>query len=357
MKTLSSTMLVLVWMSSLMGSALPSHAADDSNCRSDDRAAYICNVRNVEDLVAIRDTSWVIAGRITEPPTQGGFYLIDTRSRAASPMAPNFKGAKAPIYSECPGAPGKDEFAAHGIGVRYGTGSKHELYATNHNGRESVEIFDLDVSGKRPELTWKGCVVVPRAVMPNSVAPVSGGGFVVTSFGILTDPETYQKAMVGGVSGFVAKWAPGQGWSEVPGTQFSANNGIAVSEDGKRLFVTGWGDRKLHVISLGEIPYTHHAVELGAVHPDNIRVAADGRLLIAGQSGTPADIFACTKLPACEVGFKVIAVDPRSLSVEPLLDEPGGPKFGGASAAILVGNEIWVGTFNGSRIARYRLRE
>ncbi|MBM0107821.1 hypothetical protein JM946_24060 [Steroidobacter sp. S1-65] len=357
MKALSSTASALVWMISLTGAALPSNAADVSDCPSDERAAYICNVRNAEDLVAVRDTAWVIAGRVTDPPTQGGFYLIDARSGAASPMAPDFRGATAPIYSECPGAPGKDEFAAHGIAIRYGTGSKHELYAVNHNGRESVEIFDLDVSGERPELIWKGCVVVPRAVMPNSVAPVSGGGFMVTSFGIRTDPETYQKALAGGISGFVAKWAPGQGWSEVPGTQFSANNGVALSEDGKRLFVTGWGDRKLHVVSLGEMPYTHQAVELGAVHPDNIRATDDGRLLIAGQAAMPADIFACTKLPTCEVGFKVIAVDPRSLSVEPLLDEPGSRSFGGASAAILVGNEIWVGTFNGSRIARYPLRK
>jgi hypothetical protein len=354
MKASLSRLSALALMSSLTGAALPSNAAGTSDCPADERAAYVCNVRNAEDLVAIRDTSWVIAGRLTEPPTQGGFYLIDARSGAASATAPDFTGPKAPIYSECPGAPGRDEFAAHGIAIRYGAGSKHELYAVNHNGRESIEIFDLQVGATQPELTWKGCVVVPAAVMPNSVAPLPSGGFVVTSFGIGTDPQTYQKAMVGGVSGFVAKWTPGGGWSEVPGTQFSANNGVAVADDGKRLFVTGWGDSKLHVISLGEIPYIHQALELGAVHPDNIRATADGRLLITGQAATPEEIFACTKLPSCEVGFKVIAVDPRSLSIKTVLDEPGSRTFGGASAAILVGNEIWVGTFNGSRIARYR---
>lgn len=74
---------------------------------------------------------------------------------------------------------------------------------------------------------------MPPAVMPNSVAPLPKGGFVATSFGIRTDPQTYQKAMAGGISGFVAQWLPGAGWSEVPGTQFSANNGIAISADGK----------------------------------------------------------------------------------------------------------------------------
>ncbi len=355
MKVSPSTVSALAAMCSLAGTVSASGAASPTDCASDQRASYICGVRNVEDLVAIRNTSWVIAGRLTDPPTQGGFYLIDVNSGAASPAAPDFNGPKAPIYSDCPGAPGSDEFAAHGLALRYGAGSKHELYAVNHNGRESIEIFDLDVSTKQPTLTWKGCVVVPPAVMPNSVAPVPGGAFVVTSFGIRTDPQTYQKAMVGGISGFVAKWTPGAGWSEVPGTQLSATNGIAVSEDGKRLFVTGWGDSKLHVISLGEIPYTYQSVALGAVHPDNIRATADGRLLITGQAATPAEIFACTNVPSCTVGFKVIAVDPVSLSVQPLLEDSGSSTFGGASAAILIGNELWVGTFNGSRIARYRL--
>lgn len=356
MKSSSSTVSALALICFLMGAALPSNAASTSDCPSGERAAYICDVQNVEDLVAIRNTSWVLAGRLIDPPTGGGLYLIDAGSGAASPVVPDFKGPKASIYSECPGAPGKDEFAAHGVAIRYGTGSKHELYAVNHNGRRSIEIFDMDMSSTRPALSWKGCVVVPPAVMPNSVAPLPSGGFVVTSFGIRTDPQTYQKAMVGGISGFVARWAPGAGWSEVPGTQLSANNGIAVSEDGKRLFVTGWGDSKLHVISLGEIPYTHQALDLGAVHPDNIRETADGKLLIAGQVAKPAEIFACASLASCEVGFKVIAVDPVSLAIEPLLDEPGSRAFGGASAAILVGNELWVGTFSGSRIARYRVR-
>lgn len=342
--------LALAW------AAFPAHVANSSDCSSDERATYICNVRNAEDLIAIRGTSWILAGRMTGPPTEGGLYLIDTKNGSTRPAIANFKAAKAPAYSECPGAPDVNQFAAHGIAIRYGAGQKHELYAVNHVGRESVEIFDLDVNSTIPTLTWKGCAVVPPAVMPNSVAPVPSGGFVVTSFGIRTDAQTYQKAMVGGVSGFVARWKPGAGWSEVPGTQFSANNGVAVSDDGKRLFVTGWGDSKLHVVSLDEIPYTQRSIELGAMHPDNIRVMNDGKLLITGQVGKPAEIFACSSDPSCGVGFKVVAVDAKSLALEVLLDEPGSAKFGAASSAILVDEELWVGTFSGSRIARYRLK-
>ncbi len=337
---------------SMQGRAL---AAEAGACSSDQRASYVCDVQNVEDLVAIRNSPWVLAGRITDPPTEGGFYLIDARNASARPLTPNFSSPRAEDFSDCPGALGADQFAAHGIGIRYGSGSKHEVYAVNHNARESIEIFDLDMSSTEPKLTWKGCVVVPPEVMPNSVAPLPEGGMVVTSFGIRTDPETYQKAMKGGISGLVMRWSPQSGWSEIPGTRFSANNGIAVSNDGKRLFVTGWGDRKLHVISLDVTPHTHRAIDLGAMHPDNIRTTEEGKLLITGQTGTPAEIFACTREPSCEVGFKVLSVDPASLAVETLLDEPGSAAFGGASTAILVGEEAWVGTFNGSRVARYRL--
>jgi sugar lactone lactonase YvrE len=232
----------------------------------------------------------------------------------------------------------------------------HEVFAVNHNGRESIEIFDLDVSKAIPRLTWKGCVIAPRAMTPNSVAPLPSGGFVATSFGIRTDPKTYEKALAGEISGFVAEWSPTAGWSEVPGTLLVANNGVAVSKDGKQLFVTTWGDRKLHVLSRGEIPHTHQTIDLPGVRPDNVRLLADGKLLIAGQSAEPNVVFACLSQPVCTVEFKVLRFDPATSILEPLLDEPGSPVFGGASAAILVGDEIWVGTFRGNRVARYKLR-
>ena len=326
-------------------------------CKPDDRASYICGLRNAEDLIHIKNTSWVLAGQVGPPPTDGGAYFINSKDGAVRKAAPDFSLPAAKPYAACPGAPGAETFSSHGLSIRYGTASVHEVLAINHNGRESIEVFDLDVTKAVPRLAWKGCVIAPPSMNPNSVAAVPGGGFVVTSFGIRTDPQTYERGVTGGVSGFVAEWSPTVGWSELPGTQLVLNNGIVASDDGKRLFITTWGDSKLHVISRGEIPHTHQTIGLPAFHPDNVRMLADGKLLIAGQSGDPSAIFACSRQPVCTAGFKVVRLDPETAVATPLLDEPGSAVFGGASVAIAVGNELWVGTFRGDRVARYKLRQ
>ena len=127
-------------------------------------------------------------------------------------------------------------------------------------------------------------------------------------------------------------------------------------EPAARSVVTGWTDGTLRILSRGEIPHTHKTVALGGGRPDNIRDAPDGKLLITLQAGTVADVFNCTNDPVCRVGFKVLRDDPASAQLETLLDEPTNPVFGGASSAIIVGKELWVGTFQGNRIARYPLR-
>lgn len=340
----------------LSGNASLGADAKAGDCQPDERASYFCGLRNAEDLIHVPNTSWVLVGQIGPPPTDGGAYFINIKDRSIRKAAPDFSRARAASYAACPGAPRAESFAAHGLGIRYGAAGVHEVLAINHNERESIEVFDLDVRKAVPSLTWKGCVIAPAAMFPNSVAPVPGGGFVATSFGIRTDPKTYAKAFAGEVSGFVAEWSPATGWSEVPGTQLVANNGIGLSEDGKQMYVTTWGDGKLQVFSRGEIPYTRQTVDLPDVHPDNIRMLADGKLLITGQVGAPQAIFACARTPVCTVGFKVLRFDPATATLETLLDEPGSPVFGGASSAIIVGEEIWVGTFHGDRVARYKLR-
>lgn len=338
-----------------LGKSVQGGAAESKSCAADAHASYICGVQNVEDLVLIENTHWVLGGRLGKPPVGGGLYLIDSRSGAVTDFQANMQGTATAAYSACPGAPKPGRFAAHGINIRYGKGQQHELLAINHVDRESIEIFDLDVSKPTPTLRWKGCVIVPASVSPNSVAPVADGGFAVTSFGIRTDAKTYEKMATGEVSGFVAEWSPRAGWREVPGSLMAATNGIAVSPDSKHLFVTGWADSTLRILSRGEIPHTHETVALGGGRPDNIRDTPDGKLLITLQSGSVLDVFNCTSDPVCLVGFKVLRYDPASKKLETLLDEPKNPVFGGASAAIIVGNELWVGTFQGDRIARYKL--
>jgi hypothetical protein len=76
--------------------------------------------------------------------------------------------------------------------------------------------------------------------------------------------------------------------------------------------------------------------------PDNIRRAADGKLLVAGQ------IEAIDRVTAAS---KMVKVDPRTLVVTELFTLPQTPLFGHSSVAIQLDHEIWVGSFRSHRIA------
>ena len=118
-----------------------------------------------------------------------------------------------------------------------------------HGAREAIEVFDLDARGGRPVLTWTGCAEAPEGVTFNSVAALPGGGFAATHFALPV--------------GRVWEWAPGDGWTEVPGTETNGPNGIVASPDGRSLYIGGWGTRSLIRVSRGETPVRQDAVEVG----------------------------------------------------------------------------------------------
>ncbi len=337
-------------------SGLSREALAQESCAAHGTTQYICGPQNVEDLIRVEGTNWVLAGELGSRPGTGGFYLVDVRDKSFREVAPEFSMPADRIYSQCPGPPDPKLFAAHGITIRYRRANLPEVYAVNHGGRESIEVFDLDVRGTKPMLVWRGCALSPETASANSVTPLPDRGFAVTSFGVRTDKQTFDKISAGQPSGFVTEWSPEAGWSQVPGTEFSGDNGIVASEDGSTLFIAGWGDQTLHIVSRGKVPATHRAVPLSGFHPDNIRYAPDGSLIIAGQAAEPGAVFRCLADPVCQVDSKVVKVNPKTLEVESLVEEPGNPSFGGATGAIIVDDEIWLGTVRGNRIARVKIK-
>jgi DNA-binding beta-propeller fold protein YncE len=71
---------------------------------------------------------------------------------------------------------------------------------------------------------------------------------------------------------------------------------------------------------------------------DNLRWAPDGKLFAAGQGDKTSN---------------VVKVDPKTLAVREVITQPDSGGFGSASAAIQVGNEIWVGSYRSNRIATF----
>src|SRR4029453_15112684 len=83
-------------------------------------------------------------------------------------------------YRDCPGPLNLQAFDTHGLSLAETAPRYFNLYTTSHGAREAIEIYDLDLRGAAPRLTWKGCVLLQQDSYFNSVARLADGGFVTT---------------------------------------------------------------------------------------------------------------------------------------------------------------------------------
>ena len=298
---------------------------------------FVCATINVEDFLPIEAGRWLVGGSYKEGSV--GLYLIDTSARTSKAVALSVAAKPDPRYP-CK-APDMKKLQTHGLDVTPEHEGVTTVYAVNHGERESVEVFRLNAAHAAAE--WVGCVVMPEGVSPNSVAVLpKGGGFVVTKFLDTRDKASFQHIMAGQINGVVYLWTPGKGFSEVPGTQLSGDNGILVSRDGKWLYVNAWGTHEIYRVPLsGRGERTSVKVDFC---PDNLRWAPDGTILTAGQ-------FVNSQTLNITHGWAAARLDPTTLKVTPLVNEAALPQFADATTAVQVGQTLWFGTFRGDRIA------
>jgi sugar lactone lactonase YvrE len=306
---------------------------------------FVCGQEAPEDLVVIPGGAWVLASDFAG---NGGIRLINTADLTTTMAYPSATAAEkldAKTYDSCPGVPDaaqKAKFRTHGLALRAGNNSMHTLYVVHHGVRESVEVFQVNASGKMPSLTWIGCAVAPDPVGLNEVVPLPGGGFAATNYLARNiDAATRAKMTAGEKNGEIWEWHTGKGWKIIPGSETSGANGLEISKDGKTLYVAAWGSQSFYRLSLGETPPKRQDIPLG-FRVDNIRWAADGTLLAAGQGGTGQ-----------AQTTNVIKINPNTLQVQEIVSQPNSPAFGAGTVAVEVGKEIWVGSFRGDRIARF----
>ena len=343
MKSLAVATSTLILAASLI-TAPPlraqSAAVGGSACRPKGDLSFVCGVVNVEDFLPVEDGHWLVAGSLK--PGSAGLYLIDTAAKTFKAVTLSIAAKPDPRYP-CT-APDLKGMATHGLDVTPGHGGISTVYAINHAGRDSVEVFHLNAAKGAAE--WVGCVVVPAGANPNSVAAVPGGGFVVTKFLDNSDKDSFQHVLAGQINGVVYLWTPGKGFSEVPGTQLSGDNGIVVSPDARWLFVNAYGTREIY-----RVPLPGHGNDKGDrssvkvdFHPDNLRWAPGGKIFVTGQfiDGQQLD---------GPLGWATVLLDPQTLKTTPVVKEPGFPEFGGATSTVQVGSTLWFGTFRGDRVA------
>ncbi len=199
--TIGSFLAVLLGAALLL--AAPSARAADA-CAASGEVRYLCGPVNAEDLVLTPGARFIItSGKPGERGKPGGLYLVDAARMTSRVLVPDVSHPARAPFAACPGPPDPDTLTAHGLALQPGRGGRHTLYAVNHAGRQSVELFDVDARGPEPKLTWIGCVVMPKGADPNSVAPLPGGGLVVSKFDEAGDPKSFQRMIAGEKTGVV----------------------------------------------------------------------------------------------------------------------------------------------------------
>lgn len=344
-----------------ISSARPAAAAEP--CNPAGNLAFVCGPLNTEDLVQVPGTAWIVASGMDggAAGTRGTLHLVDSRDKSWKVLFPGgnpqMRWDKA-TYGDCPSPPDLSKFSAHGLNLRPASNGAATLYVVNHGGRESIEMFALDATAAEPTVAWIGCAVMPAHTWPNSVAPLPDGGMVVTDMFDPKDPKAPDKMNAGENTGAVYEWHPHKGYVLVPGSQMSGNNGIEVSPDGRWIYVAAWGSKAVVRLARGGTADAKRDTLPVGFLADNLRWAPDGRLIVAGQNVAAKQVFACfqSKATRCTQPWRIDRWDTAAMTLTPLVTRPGNPDFGDATVGLQIGDEMFVGTFRGDRIAYFSLK-
>jgi hypothetical protein len=311
-------------------------------CATEGVVTLFCGPSRPEDLYAIPRTNWIVSSAIG-----GGLHLIDVKQRTSFQLYPSASAKErldSTRYPTCQGPPDaaeKASFSTIGVSMRLGASGVHTLYAIRYPTVSRVHVFDLDVNADPPSPTWIGCVEAPERILLNSIVPLADGGFLASHF---YERDAYpaaarEKAVAGQITGELLRWHARKGWAKISGSEASGPNGVEVSRNGEWAYVAEWGRSSFFRLSLDGKTPRREAINLD-FRPDNVHWAPDGMLLVGGATDTES---------------RIVKIDPLTFKVTELIRLRDTERFFHASVAAEVGNEIWLGTARGDRIAIHPL--
>jgi hypothetical protein len=282
--------------------------------------------------------------------------IVPAFPRGGAGSAPDVSAGPAWGDAACPGPP-SEAFSPHGIDLAARPDGALRLLVVNHGGREAVELFEVTLNGDA-SLAWRGCAVPPEGSVLNDVVALPDGGFLATKMysgsGAVQGLLNIARGLGGWETGHVLEWQPDSGFREVPGTRGSFPNGIEISDDGETIYLNVYATNEVRRVARrsGEILGTAEVTR-----PDNVTWGTDGRLLVASHVGPLTEMTACNALEegTCPLAFEIVALTP-DLSGKEVLFSNAGPPMGAGTVAVQVGDELWIGTFAGDRVARVTLR-
>jgi hypothetical protein len=341
----SATIAAAFAIAAVTHQAAAERAANPSQlCGTQGQVQLFCGPSRSEDLVAIPTTPWIVASAIG-----GGVHLIDVRTKTSVQLYPSATAKERldkthyPTCQARPDAAEKASFTTLGLSIRPGPRGVYTLYAIRYPTVSRVQVFELDVRGEQPSVTWIGCVDAPSdTILLNSLVPLPDGGFVATHF-YERGPNSAaarERAVAGELTGWLLRWRPKTGWSKIAGSDTSGPNGIEISPDAKWLYVSEWGRSTFYRTRLNGDASKRESIHLD-FRPDNVHWAPNGMLLVGGATDTDS---------------RVVKIDPRTFKVTELVRLPDdAAQFFHASVAAQVDNELWLGSARANRIAIYPL--
>lgn len=331
--------------------------SEGSGCPSPSGFKLVCGQAHPEDMAQIGDTRWVITSGFSPG---AGIALLDTKAhnfthvytRTADQVHPDRQR-----FPGCPSAPDPKLFNAQGISLRSRGLGQYTLYVVNHGGRNSIEVFDVDGRPDVPTLTWRGCLDLPAKLAAiNAVATYSDGTILFT---VLVHPgDTYADFVEGKNTGGVYEWKPGEsGYKLLPGTGLPGNNGLETAADDSGFFVVAFGRHAILRYSRTNPSAPPVQAVAPGFMPDNIHWD-HGRLLTAGMKydepacgGTRKVVDGKADAMLCHRGTVVAELDPETMKFDIVAYASPDPVFNGASTAILIGDQLWVGSYQSDCVA------
>jgi hypothetical protein len=361
-------MSIGVWAIALLGAALvcgcSSSVEPIVDCEAAGRVRPICGLHNPEDLVVLPGGKLLLVSQFgsIDGSRPGSLAALDVASESLEPLFPAAAAgglpdvAAGPLWGDPGCAPPGESFNPHGIDLTTRSDGALQLLVVNHGGRESVEFFEVLLDGSRARLAWRGCALPPDESFLNDVVALPDGGFLATH--MLPKDSRFLpllKGLVGLDTGYVLEWQPGVGFREMPGTAAPFPNGIEISPDAESIYLNVYlGDEVRRIarksgelLGVAEVP-----------RPDNSTWAPDGRLLVASHTASVGEMLACGEIEqgSCPFEFQIVALDPETLAAE-VLFRNAGPPMGAGTVAVRLGDELFIGTYAGDRVARVALAQ
>lgn len=336
------------------GSPQNGTAAALQDCGVHGDIEIICGTRSPEDLELTPDGRYLIATQYLNQgrggASGGGLELFDLAVKRFVKIPETAEPDERWGDPACPGPLG-DALVSHGSSLAKRKDGVWELYVVNHGSRQSIEMFELRQAKTGWTLVWHGCEAGQHDY--NDVAILPDGGFVATyPSGLVTGDRATMPP--GSPTGYVARWSPGKGESEVPGTRLRGPNGVVVSADGHYMFVNEFSARLVRKYDLSA------GKETGSVAvdflPDNLTWTTEGHLLAAGVKGARGD---CPERSGrrCLDGFGVAEIDPATMRAKTIFDSASyDPLISSVSVALKAGESIYIGAFTGNRIVKIPYR-